>query len=305
MACHRLDRHSFIIALGGGVVGDLAGFVAATYLRGIGLVQVPTSLLAQVDSSVGGKVGINLRSAKNLVGAFHQPKLVLGDLAVLDTLPTREFCSGLAEVIKYGVIWDPGLFRLLEQRMESILSRDEEILARVIACCCTIKAEVVRQDEQEGGLRAILNFGHTIGHGIEAIAGYGRFLHGEAVAIGMAAACRLSHALTGMDRDEYERVVATLKRAGLPVGIKLSNRQNARLRETMSLDKKVCQGRPRFVLAQKIGRVVYGQDVPLELLHGVFDSLSGADWETTAHSHDHVCGKSALSPDPKGIRCLR
>ncbi|HOW66487.1 MAG TPA: 3-dehydroquinate synthase [Candidatus Paceibacterota bacterium] len=279
---HRLDRQSFVVALGGGVVGDLAGFVAATYLRGIGFVQVPTTLLAQVDSSVGGKVGINLRSAKNLVGAFHQPKLVLTDLRVLDTLPPREFRSGLAEVIKYGVIWDPALFRLLERSMGKILSRDRAVLARVIARCCDIKAEVVTQDEQEGGLRAILNFGHTIGHGIEALAGYGRYLHGEAVAIGMVAACRLSHALTGLSRDEGARIVNLLKQAGLPVSVQLTHPRRTRLFEILSLDKKTSGGRPRFVLAHRIGHVLHGQEVPPQSIADTLASLSGSEFNSLA-----------------------
>ena len=173
LAGHRLERRSFVVALGGGVVGDLAGFVAATYLRGIPFVQVPTTLLAQVDSSVGGKVGVNLKAGKNLVGAFYQPRLVLCDLATLDTLPIREFRSGLAEVIKYGIIYDAPLFRRLERDLERILKRDERILTTVISRCCAIKADVVAQDETESGLRAILNFGHTVGHALEATAGYG------------------------------------------------------------------------------------------------------------------------------------
>src|SRR6185436_15778596 len=179
-------------ALGGGVIGDLAGFVAATYLRGIPFVQVPTTLLAQVDSSVGGKVGVNLKAGKNLVGAFHQPRLVVCDLQTLRTLPSREFRAGLAEVIKYGVIYDAALFESLEQHMAKVLKQEPTALARIVARCCQIKAEVVSQDETESGLRAILNFGHTIGHAIEAISGYGKFLHGEAISIGQVAAARIS-----------------------------------------------------------------------------------------------------------------
>jgi 3-dehydroquinate synthase len=181
LAVHRLERRSFIVTLGGGVVGDLAGFVAATYLRGIEFVQVPTTLLAQVDSSVGGKVGVNLKAGKNLVGAFYQPRLVLCDLDTLQTLPEREFRAGLAEVIKYGIIYDARLFAQLECDFPKLLRRDQPTLAAVVARCCEIKAEVVGQDETEEGVRAILNFGHTIGHAIEAICGYGKFLHGEAI----------------------------------------------------------------------------------------------------------------------------
>src|SRR5687767_1565523 len=179
LAAHRLERKSFILALGGGVVGDLAGFVAATYLRGIAFVQVPTTLLAQVDSSVGGKVGVNLRAGKNLVGAFYQPRHVLCDLATLDTLPDREFRAGLAEVIKYGIIYDAAFFEKIERELPKILKRNGEVLGEIVARSCEIKAEVVGQDETESGLRAILNFGHTIGHGLEAISRYGKYLHGE------------------------------------------------------------------------------------------------------------------------------
>src|SRR6266851_3010803 len=192
LAAHRLERKSFIVALGGGVVGDLAGFVAATYLRGIPFVQVPTTLLAQVDSSVGGKVGVNLKAGKNLVGAFHQPRFVLCDLDTLVSLPLREYRAGLAEVIKYGIICDAGLFRKLERVVPKLLEGDLTTLAGIVARCCQDKVEVVRQDETESGLRAILNFGHTIGHALEVISHYGRYLHGEAIAIGQVAAARLS-----------------------------------------------------------------------------------------------------------------
>ncbi len=199
------------------MVGDLAGFVAATYLRGIAFVQVPTTLLAQVDSSVGGKVGVNLKAGKNLVGAFYQPRLVLCDLDTLATLPEREFRAGLAEVIKYGIIYDARLFAQLERDLPRLLRREPETLAAVIARCCEIKAEVVGQDETEGGLRAILNFGHTIGHAIENISGYGKYLHGEAIAIGQVAAARLSAEALGLPAGDVERVTELFKRAG-PAG---------------------------------------------------------------------------------------
>src|SRR5579862_2236258 len=198
LAQHRLERKSYIVALGGGVVGDLAGFVAATYLRGIPFIQVPTTLLAQVDSSVGGKVGVNLKAGKNLVGAFHQPRLVLCDLDTLSSLPAREFRSGLAEVIKYGIICDARLFAHLEHDLPKLLKRDPDTLTEVIARCCEIKADVVGQDETETGLRAILNFGHTIGHAIENISGYGKYLHGEAISIGQVAAAKLSSQQLGL-----------------------------------------------------------------------------------------------------------
>jgi len=183
LAARRLERKSFIVALGGGVVGDLAGFVAATYLRGVAFVQVPTTLLAQVDSSVGGKVGVNLKAGKNLVGAFYQPRLVLCDLTTLGTLPSREYRSGLAEVIKYGIIYDAALFERLERDLPQLLEREPKTLTEVVARCCDIKAEVVGQDETESGLRAILNFGHTVGHALEAISHYGKYLHGEAISL--------------------------------------------------------------------------------------------------------------------------
>jgi 3-dehydroquinate synthase len=272
LAGHRLERKSFIVALGGGVVGDLAGFVAAAYLRGIPFVQAPTTLLAQVDSSVGGKVGVNLAAGKNLVGAFHQPRLVVCDLATLRTLPVREFRSGVAEVIKYGIIYDAALFARLERDLPRLLRRDGEVLADVVARCCEIKAEVVRQDETETGLRAILNFGHTIGHAIEAIAGYGKFLHGEAIAIGQVAAAKLSVRAAGLPAEESARIEKLFVRAGLPVGIKLPARRQTALIEAMRLDKKVSDGQTRFVLARRIGQVEAGHKIPPEWIG---DVLSG------------------------------
>ena len=273
LAEKRLERASFIVALGGGVVGDLAGFVAATYLRGIHFVQVPTSLLAQVDSSVGGKVGINLKSGKNLVGAFHQPRLVLCDLATLDSLPEREFRSGLAEVIKYGIIRDAALFATLERELPKVLERDRDMLAQIVARCCEIKAEVVAQDETEGGLRAILNFGHTVGHAIEAICGYGKYLHGEAISIGQAAAARLSVERAGLPPQEAEQIENLLAQAGLPTAIKLSASQGLRLLEAMRLDKKVRGGEITFVLARRIGQVQPGFKASREEMQAVLAAL--------------------------------
>jgi 3-dehydroquinate synthase len=269
LAKHRLERKSFIVALGGGVVGDLAGFVAATYLRGIPFVQVPTSLLAQVDSSVGGKTGVNLRAGKNLVGAFYQPKLVLCDLDTFKTLPEREFISGLAEVIKYGIIYDAKLFAQLERDLPKILKRDAKTLSQIIARCCEIKAEVVSQDETENGLRAILNFGHTIGHAIENSFGYGKFLHGEAIAIGQVAAAKLSEKILGLPALEVGRIEKLFVRAGLPVQIKLNPASRKKLFAAMLLDKKVSAGEVKFVLAKKIGQVVWGQKVSTALIEEV------------------------------------
>ncbi len=265
-ADHRLERNSFVVALGGGVVGDLAGFAAATYLRGIHFVQVPTTLLAQVDSSVGGKVGVNLAAGKNLVGAFHQPRLVLCDLDILRTLPQREFRAGLAEVIKYGIIYDVKLFSRFERDLPLLLKQDAKTLAAIIARCCQIKAKVVVQDEREGDLRAILNFGHTIGHALEAISRYGKYLHGEAISIGQIAAAMISVELTGLPARDANRIVAIFERAGLPISVKLSAVQTRRLLDAMRLDKKVSGGETKFVLAQRIGKVITGQTVSTQVV---------------------------------------
>ncbi|HWW01764.1 MAG TPA: 3-dehydroquinate synthase [Candidatus Acidoferrum sp.] len=272
LAAHRLERKSFIVALGGGVVGDLAGFVAATYLRGIPFVQVPTTLLAQVDSSVGGKVGVNLKAGKNLVGAFHQPRLVLCDLDTLSTLPPREFRAGLAEVIKYGIIFDAALFARLERDLPKLLAREPKTLGAVVARCCEIKAEVVGQDETESGLRAILNFGHTVGHALEAISQYGRFLHGEAISIGQVAAARLSSQVLGLPESDVGRITLLFQRAGLPTQLEVNASQRVRLIAAMTLDKKVSRGEVKFVLTKRIGRVDYGQKVPAALFGKLFDS---------------------------------
>jgi 3-dehydroquinate synthase len=269
LARHRLERKSFVVALGGGVVGDLAGFVAATYLRGIPFVQVPTTLLAQVDSSVGGKTGVNLKAGKNLVGAFYQPRLVLCDLDTFATLPQREYVSGLAEVIKYGIIYDPILFAQLERSLPKLLERDAATLATVVARCCEIKAAVVGQDETESGLRAILNFGHTLGHALENSAGYGKYLHGEAISVGQVAAAKLSEKLLGLPSGEVERIVKLFQRAGLPTAFRLNAPGRKRLFAAMRLDKKVSAGEVKFVLARKIGRVEFGCKVPAELIEQV------------------------------------
>ncbi|MBI3852382.1 MAG: 3-dehydroquinate synthase [Verrucomicrobia bacterium] len=272
LAAHRLERKSFIVALGGGVVGDLAGFVAATYLRGIDFVQVPTTLLAQVDSSVGGKVGVNLSAGKNLVGTFHQPRLVLCDLNTLKTLPAREYRAGLAEVIKYGIVYDATLFKRLERDLPKLLGRDSKTLATIVARCCEIKAAIVSQDETESGLRQILNFGHTIGHALEAISGYGKYLHGEAIAIGQVAAAVLSTRLLGFPQRDTERIRTLFARAGLPTDVKLTTAQRVRLFDAMLLDKKVKGGEINFVFARKIGRVDYGHNVPAALIQQTLNS---------------------------------
>lgn len=246
------DRQVVLFALGGGVVGDLTGFAAAVYMRGVRFVQVPTTLLAQVDSSVGGKTGINLPQGKNLVGAFFQPEAVWADLGVLDSLPDRELAAGLAEVIKYGPIADAAFYDWLEGHMEALVRRDRAALAIAVRRSCEIKAAVVGADEREGGVRAILNFGHTFGHALEAGLGYGRLLHGEAVALGMIMALELSVGELGLSRDEVPRLKALLQRAGLPVQAPpLAREEFMRL---MRGDKKSAAGQIRYVLVPQIGQ---------------------------------------------------
>jgi 3-dehydroquinate synthase len=271
----RLDRSSVVVALGGGVVGDLAGFIAATYLRGVKLLQLPTSLLAMVDSSVGGKTAVNLPQGKNLVGVFHQPIEVSIDLTTLSTLPEREYISGIAEIIKYGVIWDAELFAMLEKNIQPLLERDYDVLESVVARCCEIKAEVVGMDERESGVRAILNYGHTLGHAIENICGYGEFLHGEAIAIGMAYAGDVSSRTLGFDGSQ--RVKRLLADYGLPVGksrLPDSVTWDA-LREAMSSDKKAQRAVPTFVLAKSIGAVEFGCDVSEDALRDCWELGAG------------------------------
>jgi 3-dehydroquinate synthase len=267
-----LDRKSFIVALGGGVIGDLAGYVAATYLRGIPFVQVPTSLLAMVDSSVGGKTGINLPEGKNLVGAFHQPALVLADLHTLKTLAEREFRAGLAEVVKYGIICDAPFFDFLEENIEKLCEvGNVDLLAKVVSRCCEIKADVVAQDEREGGLRAILNFGHTAGHALEKVAGYGEYVHGEAVAIGSIFAARASVALTGLSQPDCDRIERMFADLGLPVNAPGYNWPD--LRNALSVDKKTIGGMPKFVLASKIGTVSVGNEIPEDQMERLWNNL--------------------------------
>lgn len=264
-----LERSSSIVALGGGVVGDLAGFAAATYLRGIRLIQVPTSLLAMVDSAVGGKTGINLPQGKNLIGAFYQPSMVLADTATLRTLPPREFCAGLAEVVKYGVIADAGLFDALEGKTPEILMNDDALLEDIICRSCEIKADVVRDDEREGGVRAILNFGHTLGHAIEQVSGYGRYLHGEAIAMGMVYAARLSERELAFPAKDTERLIRLLKALRLPVT--MPDLSWPALMKAMRHDKKKTGGTVGFVLAQSLGAVRFGCALPETLLNEVWE----------------------------------
>jgi 3-dehydroquinate synthase len=248
------DRKTVIAAVGGGVVGDLAGFIAATYARGIRFFQVPTSLLAQVDSSVGGKVGVNLPEAKNMVGAFLQPVGVLIDTATLSTLPDREYRAGLGEVVKYGVILDAALFDYLEANAAQLIDRDDEVLIKVVARCCRLKADVVQQDErEETGLRAVLNYGHTFAHVLESLGGYGELLHGEAVAIGMLCASRLAERLGRVDAQFTNRQRRLLETLGLPV--KLPDLDRDQMIDAMAHDKKVQHGQLRFVLPSRMGHV--------------------------------------------------
>jgi 3-dehydroquinate synthase len=262
------NRDTTVIALGGGVVGDMAGFAAACYLRGVAFLQVPTTLLAQVDSSVGGKTGVNHEKGKNLIGAFHQPVLVLIDTDTLQTLPPRELSAGLAEVIKYGAICDAEFFSWLESNMPALLEQDPETLAYAIHRCCELKAEVVAEDERESGRRAILNFGHTFGHAIENSLGYGNWLHGEAVAAGMVMASKLS----GIDAGEQTRLVKVIASAGLPTAPPPI--ASERWFESMGMDKKVQNKQLRFVLLRALGDAYVTSDYDhdrLEALLGVGD----------------------------------
>lgn len=263
-----LDRRCGCIALGGGVVGDVAGFAAATYLRGIPLIMVPTTLIAQVDSSVGGKVGVNLPKGKNLVGSFYQPKIVIIDPWVLVTLPIRELRAGLAEVIKYGVIWDYSFFNYLEENIDKILSLDEKPLTYVISRCCSIKAEIVSKDErEEKGLRTILNFGHTIGHAIETLTSYENYRHGEAIAIGMIIACKLACAMNIFDPSEYQRIEKLIQVVGLPTSLPALDVEM--LINSLFVDKKVREGKIRMVLPEKIGKVKVYDEISIPLLKQV------------------------------------
>jgi 3-dehydroquinate synthase len=251
LLANKCDRKTTLVALGGGVIGDMTGFAAATYMRGVPFVQVPTTLLAQVDSSVGGKTGINHPLGKNMIGAFYQPRAVLADTATLDTLPSRELAAGLAEVIKHGAILDAQFFDWIEQNIGKLVARDPQALAHAVARSCEIKADVVRKDERESGLRAVLNFGHTFGHAIEAGMGYGAWLHGEAVGCGMVMAADLSHRLGYIDAAAVERVRALVKAAGLPVAA--PDLGADRWIELMEVDKKNEGGAIRFILLKPLG----------------------------------------------------
>ncbi len=272
----QADRQTLVIAVGGGVIGDAAGFLAATYARGLPFLQIPTTLLADVDSSVGGKVGVNHPHAKNLIGAFHQPMGVIIDTTVLQTLPDREYRAGLAEVVKYGVILDADFFSYLEQHAQAINQRNPDALRKIIARSCRLKADVVEQDEFERtGQRAALNYGHTFGHAFEALSGYGQLLHGEAVAIGMIYASRLAERMGRISAQETQRQRELLDAFGLPTRlpeeIVLSPEE---ILECMRLDKKSKAGRLRFVLPNRIGQVELLQNVSEEDVHAVLKEMS-------------------------------
>jgi len=266
----RAERKTTLVALGGGVIGDMTGFAAACYQRGVPFVQIPTTLLSQVDSSVGGKTGINHPLGKNMIGAFYQPKVVLADTDTLKTLPARELSAGLAEVIKYGLIWDAEFLAWLEANMDKLRALDADAIAHAIYRSCEIKAQVVGEDEREGGIRAILNLGHTFGHAIESGMGYGNWLHGEAVAAGMVMATQTSQRMGWLTEADVERSRALIRAAGLPdvapdLGVDT-------YLEYMGHDKKVEGGRMRFVLLKKLGEAVITGDVPRDVLTAVLTS---------------------------------
>lgn len=251
----ELDRQSTVFALGGGVTGDLGGFAAATYLRGLPLVQAPTTVVAQVDSSLGGKTGVNHRHAKNLIGAFYQPRMIAADVGTLATLPEREFREGMAEVIKYGAIMDAPMIAGLERELPAIMKRETGALEAMVERSLRHKANVVQSDEREGGLRKILNFGHTIGHALEASAGYGKFLHGEAVAIGMAAACTLSRKFADLSEEDSARLTGLIQRAGLPATMD-SGWKSEDFARALRLDKKRADKGLEFVLIDRLGHAL-------------------------------------------------
>ncbi|MEO5346072.1 MAG: 3-dehydroquinate synthase [Magnetococcus sp. YQC-9] len=271
---NRFERGDALLALGGGVIGDMTGFAAACHLRGVPFVQVPTTLLSQVDASVGGKTGINHPLGKNLIGAFHQPRLVLMDIDTLSTLPKPEWLAGLAEVIKYGVLWDRELFETIETRLETILSGDIELLSEILYRSCAIKAEIVAGDEREQGRRALLNLGHTFGHAIEALTGFDQWLHGEAVAAGMVVAARLAVRIGLCPEEEGVRIAALIERVGLPV--RLPSYPVEAYIEAMGHDKKVEAGRIRFVLPERIGRAVVWDPViePVDLEAALVEAMA-------------------------------
>jgi 3-dehydroquinate synthase len=271
---HRADRLSALVVLGGGVLGDVGGFAAATFLRGISFIQIPTTLLSQVDAAIGGKTGVDLPQGKNLVGAFHQPRAVLIDTDTLRSLPARELRSGMAEVIKYGIICDKGLFDRLGKEMPRLLRRDSPALASVIVRSCEIKADIVSKDESELGLRAILNFGHTVGHALESVTEYRQFKHGEAISVGMVSAALVGEELGTTSSGVTARIVELLTAAGLPTAFP-GNVSAESVVGAMSRDKKAVAGRLTFVLAPRIGETIVNRDVPSSVVRAVISRQSG------------------------------
>ncbi|ARV63028.1 3-dehydroquinate synthase [Nostocales cyanobacterium HT-58-2] len=271
---NRIERSSTMVALGGGVIGDMTGFAAATWLRGINFVQVPTSLLAMVDAAIGGKTGVNHPQGKNLIGAFHQPRLVLIDPEVLKTLPARELRAGMAEVIKYGIIWDAQLFAQMEesQRLDQLRYIKAELIEAILNRSCQAKADVVSKDEKEAGLRAILNYGHTIGHAVESLTGYRVVNHGEAVAIGMVAAGQIAVKLGMWQKEETERQDALIQKAGLPTQLP-SGVDIEAIIEALQVDKKVEAGKVRFILPTQIGVVTITDQVPSDTIREVLRGM--------------------------------
>ena len=269
LAEYEIERNSIIIALGGGVVGDMAGFAAASYMRGIDFIQIPTSLLAMVDSSVGGKTGVDLPAGKNLVGAFWQPKLVVIDPNVLNTLPDREVVGGMAELVKHGIILDENLFYELEDNIDAILNLDLDVFTEIITRSCEIKADVVRQDECEKGIRELLNFGHTFGHAIETVTGYDKYIHGEAVGLGMLIAAELSFKLGKIDEETVQRLRLFFDKVGFP--IRVSGVDIGKVIDAMSKDKKAKSNQIKYIIIEEIGKAVSITDVDKNI---IFDSIS-------------------------------
>lgn len=265
------DRGTMLIALGGGVVGDLTGFVASVYMRSVSYIQIPTTLVGQVDSAVGGKTAVDLPQGKNLLGTFYQPRAVFVDLNFLDTLPDKEFQNGLAEIIKYGIIEDEKLFRLLEEEMEAVTSRDAALLLKIIETCCRIKKSIVEIDEREQGLRRILNFGHTLGHAFEAASDY-KWSHGEGVALGMVGAARLSVKMKYLPESELIRVEQVIAKAGLPVRLQISLDQQAVI-DRLKVDKKKKDDVVHFVLIRKIGMPFVNGGIADEMVRGVLEDM--------------------------------
>ena len=270
----KFSRNSTLIALGGGVIGDMGGFAAACYQRGIPFIQIPTTVLAQVDSSVGGKTGVNHPLGKNMIGAFYQPKCVIADIDVLDTLDDRQLSAGIAEVIKYGLIRDLGFFEWLEKNINLLLARDKTALAYVIERSCINKAEIVAEDEFEAGVRAILNLGHTFGHAIETGMGYGKYLHGEAVAIGIGYAADLSRRMGWLTKDDISRILSLLKRAQLPV-IPPKDMNVSKFLDLMAVDKKNVDGKIRLILLESIGKATLPINIDQSLLEQTLKNYAG------------------------------